>query len=73
MLIARIYWIFWAHKTNILYSTVEVNGMNTNFTLEDIINALKLVGDDGRADELAAEILGVSTDKLWEIEDNFEA
>ena len=46
--------------------------MNTNFTLEDIINALKLVGDDGRADELAAEILGVSIDKLWEIEDNFE-
>lgn len=46
--------------------------MNTNFTLGDIINALKLVGDDGRADELAAEILGVSTDKLWEIEDNFE-
>lgn len=46
--------------------------MNTNFTLEDIIKALKLVGDNGRADELAAEILGVSTDKLWEIEDNFE-
>ena len=46
--------------------------MNANFTLEDIINALKLVGDDGRADELAAEILVVSTDKLWEIEDNFE-
>lgn len=47
--------------------------MNTNFTLEDIINALKFIGDNGRADELAAEILGVSTDKLWEIEDNFEA
>ena len=46
--------------------------MNTVFTLEDIINALKLIGDNGRADELAAEILGVSTDKLWEIEDNFE-
>lgn len=46
--------------------------MDTNFTLEDIINALKLVGDDGRADEVCAEILGVSTDKLWEIEDNFE-
>lgn len=46
--------------------------MNANFTLEDIINALNLVGDDGRADELAAEILGVSTDKLWEIENNFE-
>ena len=46
--------------------------MNTNFTLEDIINALKLIGDSGRADELAAEILGVSTDKLWEIEDNFD-
>lgn len=46
--------------------------MNTNFALEDIINALRLIGDDGRADELAAEILGVSTDKLWEIEDNFE-
>lgn len=46
--------------------------MNTNFTLEDVINALKLVGDNGRADGLAAEILGVSTDKLWEIEDNFE-
>ena len=46
--------------------------MNTNFTLEDIINALKVIGDNGRADELAAEILGVSTDKLWEIEDNFE-
>lgn len=46
--------------------------MNTNFTLEDIINALKVVRDNGRADELAAEILGVSTDKLWEIEDNFE-
>ena len=42
--------------------------MNANFTLEDIINALKLVGDNGRADELTAEILGVSTDKLWEIE-----
>jgi len=46
--------------------------MNTNFTLEDVINALRLIGDDGRADELAAEILDVSTDKLWEIEDNFE-
>lgn len=46
--------------------------MRTNFTLEDIINALKLVGDDGRADELAAEILDVSTDKMWEIEDNWE-
>lgn len=46
--------------------------MNTNFTLEGIVNALKVVGDNGRADELAAEILGVSTDKLWEIEDNFE-
>lgn len=42
--------------------------MNTNFTLEDIISALKLVGSDGRADELAAEILGVSADKLLEIE-----
>lgn len=49
-----------------------VANMNANFTLEDIINVLKIVGDDGRADELAAEILGVSTDKLWEIEDNFE-
>ena len=46
--------------------------MNTKFTLEDIVNSLKVVGDNGRADELAAEILGVSTDKLWEIEDNFE-
>lgn len=46
--------------------------MNTNFTLEDIINALKIIGDNGRADELAAEILNVSTDKMWEIEDNFE-
>lgn len=46
--------------------------MRTNFTLEDIINALKVVGDNGRADELAAEILGVSTDKMWEIEDNSE-
>ena len=47
--------------------------MNVNFTLEDVLNALKLIGDNGRADELAAEILGVSTDKLWEIEDNFGA
>lgn len=46
--------------------------MNTNFTLEDIINALKIIGDNGRADELAAEILNVSIDKMWEIEDNFE-
>lgn len=46
--------------------------MNINFNLEDVINALKLVGDDGRADELAAEILGVSMDKLWEIRDSFE-
>lgn len=46
--------------------------MNTNFTLEDIINALKIIGDNGRADELAAEILNVDTDKMWEIEDNFE-
>lgn len=46
--------------------------MKINFTLEDVINALKIVGDNGRADEVCAEILGVSTDKLWEIEDNFE-
>lgn len=46
--------------------------MRTNFTLEDVINALKIVGDNSRADELAAEILDVSTDKLWEIEVNFE-
>lgn len=42
------------------------------YSLEDIIKALYLVGDNGRADDLAAEILGVSLDKLWEIEDNFE-
>lgn len=46
--------------------------MNTNFTLEDIINALKIIGDNGRADELVAEILNVSIDEMWEIEDNFE-
>ena len=45
--------------------------MNTYFTLEDVINALQIIGDNGRADELAAEILGVSTDKIWEIEDNW--
>jgi hypothetical protein len=43
--------------------------MNTFFNLEDIINALIVVGDNGRADELAAEILGISMDELWEIED----
>ena len=46
--------------------------MNISFTMVDVINALKLVGDDGRADELAAEILGVSMDKLLEIKENFE-
>ena len=45
--------------------------MNTIFTIEDVINALMIVGDNGRADELAAEILNISTDKLWEIEDNW--
>lgn len=43
--------------------------MNSYFCLEDIINALIVVGDNGRADELAAEILGISMDELWEIED----
>ena len=47
--------------------------MNVDFTLEDVLNALKFIGDNGRADELAAEIIGVSIDKLWEIKDNFEA
>ena len=46
--------------------------INATFDLETLMKALKTVGDNGRADELAAEILGVSTDKLWEIEDNFE-
>lgn len=46
--------------------------MNTNFTLEDIIKTLKLVNDDERADNFVAELLNVSVDKVWEIEDNFE-
>ena len=46
--------------------------MNTNFTLEDIIKTLKLVNDDARADDFVAEILGVSVDKVWEIEDNWK-
>ena len=44
--------------------------MKEIFTLEDIINALEIVGDNGRADEVCAEILDVSIDKLWEIKDN---
>lgn len=46
--------------------------MKENFILEDIIKALKNVGDNARADELVAEIFNISVAKVWEIEDNFE-
>ena len=43
--------------------------MNNNISWEDIIGALQAVGIDAPADILAAEILGISLDKLYEIAD----
>lgn len=36
---------------------------------EDIINALLSIGDEERADNLAAILLGVSLDAVWEFEE----
>ena len=46
--------------------------MKFNFTLEDIIFALKVVGSNGNADELVSEILGVSVDEVREIKNMFK-
>lgn len=46
--------------------------MKENFTLEDVIETLKTVGDNARADIFVSELLGVSDDKVWEIEDNYD-
>lgn len=46
--------------------------MKENFTLEDVIETLITVGDNARADDFVAELLNVSEDKVWEIEDNYD-
>lgn len=46
--------------------------MNRTFTLEDILTALKYTGHDAGADEICSVILDVSTDKLYELMEEFK-
>lgn len=45
--------------------------MKTTFDIDDVMSALQYVGDVERADNLVAELLGISLDELWEFEEEW--